>query len=185
MNYKKIIYLLGLILAFTFTSCDNELPETTGNVEEASLSVYNVSSQGLDVPKGFKVNILAPHAPFSDDVAAQFRLKFAEGNGKTHVKNLDPSSMIVAEVIFQEMGSTTGWHMHPGLALVNMVEGELEVVWENDCTPRVYTAGDGWLDIGDIHKATAVSNGARAYVTFLGIPQGKPATIWVTPRDCD
>lgn len=187
MNSRKIFYLLGLFLAFySFTACDNELPEVNGNVEKASFSAYNATSQVVDVPDGFQVNILARHAPFPDDLAAQFRLKFAEEKGKTHVKNFDDlSTMIVAEVVFQEQGSTTGWHLHPGVALVNMVEGALEVVWENNCTPHVYTAGDGWLDPGEIHKATAISNGARAYITFLGIPNGQPATVWVAPRDCE
>lgn len=187
MNFKKTFYLLGLFLAFcSFPACDNELPEVNGNVEEANFSAYNATSQAVDVPDGFKVNVLARHAPFPDDLAAQFRLKFAGGEGKTHVKNFDDlSTMIVAEAVFQEMGSTTGWHMHPGVALVSMVEGALEVVWENDCTPHIYTAGDGWLDIGKVHTATAVSEGARAYVTFLGIPNGQPATIWVAPRDCE
>lgn len=187
MNSRKIFYLLGLFLAFNlFIACDNELPETTGNVEEASFSVFNAANQAVDVPDGFQVKVLAPHAPFQDDLAAQFRLKFAEGDRKTHVKNLDDAStMIVAEVSWLEAGSTTGWHRHPGLVLVSMVEGAIEVVWEDDCTPQVYTAGDGWLDPGLIHTATAISEGARAYATFLGIPDGQPATIWVAPRDCD
>lgn len=186
MNSRKIFYLIGLFLALNVTSCDNELPEVNGNVQEASFSVINSANQAVDVPVGFQVKVLAAHAPFQDDLSAQFRLKFDEGDRKTHVNNLeDASTMIVAEVLWQELGSTTGWHMHPGVALISMVEGAIEVVWENDCTPHIYTAGDGWLDPGLIHKATAVSEGARAYVTFLGIPDGKPATIWVAPRDCE
>lgn len=187
MNSWKIFYLLGLFVAFNlFTSCNDELSETNGNFEEASFSVYDATNLEVDVPDGFSVKILARHAPFPDQLAAQFRLKFAEGEGRTHVKNFDDlSTMVVGEAIFQEYGSTTGWHKHPGVALVNMVEGSLEVVWENNCTPQIYTAGDGWLDMGEIHYATAVSDGARAYVTFLGIPNGQPATIWVAPRDCN
>lgn len=178
--------MLGLFLALNVTSCDNEISEFDENVEEASFSVFNSANQEVDVPIGFQVKVLAPHAPFQDDLAAQFRLKFSEGDQKTHVNNLeDASTMLVAEVNWVEAGSTTGWHMHPGIVLVSMVEGSIEVVWEKDCTPQIYSAGDGWLDPGLIHKATAISEGAKAYATFLGIPNGKPATIWVAPRDCD
>lgn len=186
MNSRKFFFMLGLVLAFNvFVACENEQP-VNGNVEEASLLFFNAANQELDKPDGFQVKVLAAHAPFPDDLSAQFRLKFAEGNRKTHVQNLnDASTMIVAEVTWQQSGSTTGWHMHPGVALVSMVEGAIDVVWENECTPRTYTAGDGWLDPGLIHKATAISAGAKAYVIFLGIPNGKPATVWVAPRDCD
>ena len=185
MNSRKIIYLLGLFLAFNvFIACDNEPPETYVNVAEASF--FTTVNQELDKPDGFQVKLLAAHAPFPDDLAAQFRLKYAVGDRKTHVKNLDDAStMIVAEVNWVESGSTTGWHMHPGIVLVSMVEGSIEVIAENECIPRTYTAGDAWMDPGLIHKATAISDGAKAYATFLGIPNGKPATIMVAPRDCN
>lgn len=143
-------------------------------------------SGNVDVPDGFEVEVLAPHAPFKDDVAAQLRLKFAEKGGGTVVNNLqDASTLLVARANWEEIGSSTGWHFHPGPALVNMAEGEIEVTWEEDCVPVTYAAGDGWLDIGDVHKAEAISDGATAYVTFLGIPDGEPATIWVEPVECE
>ena len=183
MNSRKIFYLVGLFLAFNlFVSCENE-PETYVNVDEASF--FYTTTQEVDVPVGFGVSkMIAAHAPFPDDLSAQFRLKFADG-GKTHVRNLnDASTMVVAEVSWQQAGSTSGWHMHPGIALVSMTEGSIEVVWENECIPRIYSAGDGFLDPGLIHKATSINGGAKAIATFLGIPDGQPATIWVAPRDC-
>lgn len=183
MDFRKTIYLAGLFFVFNlFPGCDME-PEIYENVEEASFIFTD--NQEVDVPVGFGVSqLLAPHTPFPDDLSAQFRLKFADG-GKTHVRNLnDASTMVVAEVSWQQAGSTSGWHMHPGIALVSMIEGSIEVVWENECIPRIYTAGEGFLDPGIIHKATALNGGAKAIATFLGIPDGKPATIWVTPREC-
>ncbi|MEP6261129.1 MAG: hypothetical protein ABJ092_06095 [Gillisia sp.] len=184
MNFRKTFYLAGLFLAFNlFISCDNE-PETYVNVDEASF-LYT-ANQEVDVPVGFRVSkMLAPHAPFPDDLSVQFRLKFEDG-GRTNVRNLnDASTMVVAEVQWDQEGSTSGWHMHPGIALVSMTEGEIEVVWENECIPRIYRAGDAFLDPGKIHKATSINGGAKAIATFLGIPNGQPATIWVAPRDCD
>lgn len=184
MNSRKIIFLVELFFAFNlFVACDKEPPETYVNVAEASF--FSTANQEKDKPVGFQVQVLAPHSSFPDDLSLQFRLKFADG-GKTHVKNLnDASTMILAEANWLESGSTTGWHMHPGVAFVRMLEGTIEVVWENECMPRTYTAGDSWLDPGLIHKATAISEGAKAYVIFLGIPNGQPATVWVAPRDCN
>ena len=45
--------------------------------------------------------------------------------------------------------------------------------------------GDGWLDIGDVHKAEAISNSAIANVSFLGMPDVEPATVWVEPMECE
>lgn len=184
MNFRNFFYLLGLILTFNvFVSCDNE-PEPYVIVNEASF-LYT-TTQEVDVPVGFRVSkMLAPHAPFPDDLAVQFRLKFEDG-GRTYVKNLnDASTMVVAEVQWDQAGSTSGWHTHPGIALVNVTEGEVEVVWEGECIPRIYRAGDAFMDTGKIHKATAINGGAKAIATFLGIPDGQPATIWVAPRDCE
>lgn len=148
-----------------------------------ALSGTATASDGeVDSPDGFGVDVLASHATFVDDVAAKFRLSY-DDDGRTRVVNLtDASTVVAAEATWQE-NSTSGWHLHPGPYVVNMVEGEIEVTHEHDCTPRVYSAGDAWLGTGDIHVATS-DGGARAYVTFLGIPDGEPATEWVEPVEC-
>lgn len=149
----------------------------------------------VDEPEGFNVEILAGHAPFPDELAATFSLTFTdEDDGKddygsasigAHAHLDDESTMIVAEVSW-EPGGMSGWHRHPGVVLVSTLEGELEVTWAQDCVPRTYSAGDGWFDPGEVHKADNVSDDepARAYAVFLGIPDGEPATIWVEPPDC-
>lgn len=185
---KYVSILLLVCMAILTGACESESLSMESKDERSSEAMstnVEVESDEVDEPVGFEVDVLAPHAPFADELAAQFRLKFSESGGESIVNNLkDVSTMIVAEVNWKESGSTSGWHLHPGIALVNVVEGEIEVIWENECTPRTYSTGDGWLDPGDIHKADAVSDGATAYVTFLGIPDGKPATEWVEPADC-
>lgn len=144
------------------------------------------NSDDLDEPEGFEVNILASHAPFPDDLASQFRLKFAENSRGTIVSNLkDSSTTIFAEVNWNP-GGTSGWHFHPGVVIVNIVKGELEVTWERDCVPRTYTAGESFFDPGEVHIADNSSGDdpAKAYAIFLGIPDGEPATIWVEPVEC-
>lgn len=179
------ILLLSIATVALMLACSNrsEEPESRENVEKA---VDTQATNGeIDEPDGFEVNILAAHAPFTDELAAHFRLKFAEGGGEAIVNDFeDASTMIFAEVDWDETGSSSGWHLHPGIVLVSMVEGEIEVTWDRDCVPRTYAAGDGWLDPGDIHNALSVSDGAKAYAVFLGIPDGEPATQWVEPVQC-
>lgn len=142
------------------------------------------NGNSVDEPEGFEVNILAEHAPFVDDVAARFCLTYAdEEEGETTVVDLeDASSVIVGEVIWHE-GARSGWHRHPGMSIISMVEGEIVHTMEDDCVPRTYAAGDAWMDPGHVHTADS-EDGARAYIMFFGIPEGEPATEWVPPVEC-
>lgn len=143
-------------------------------------------ADAVDEPDGFEVEILAPHAPFPDDVAAELSLEFADSEGDPIVVEMDDASTLVVAEVTWTPGGTSGWHRHPGPVLVNVVEGELELVWERDCVPRTYAAGESFLDPGEVHNATNASDTecARAYAMFLGIPDGEPATVWVPPVEC-
>lgn len=138
----------------------------------------------VDEPDGFEVTVLGEHAPFTDDVAATFELTYADGetDEPTVVELEDASTVVVAEATW-EAGARSGWHRHPGMSVVHMVEGEIEHTMEDDCVPRTYAAGDAWIDPGRVHKADS-EDGAFAYVTFLGIPDDEPPTEWVEPVDC-
>src|SRR5919108_6022262 len=53
----------------------------------------------------------------------------------------------------------TGWHTHPGPALVTVVKGSLtyEDAKANSCNRLVYAAGEGFVDrgFGHVHRAVA------------------------------
>jgi quercetin dioxygenase-like cupin family protein len=50
-------------------------------------------------------------------------------------------------------GGTTGWHTHPGPSLVIVTLGTITAYDGDDpsCTPKVYTAGQGFVDPGGGH----------------------------------
>lgn len=142
-----------------------------------------------DTPVGFHVDLLAGHATFPDEVAARFRMRYDDGDGAI-LSNLprDASTTVFARVRFDPEG-TSGWHTHPGPVIVNIVEGQLEIINERDCIARTYSAGEAFIDPGqgNVHIATNPSQIDRtvAYATFLGVPDGAPATVMVPPVNCD
>lgn len=175
---------LGLIGTTAGAEHDAADGEDDGGTEEREEAEGNGGA--VDEPDGFEVEILAPHAPFLDDVTAEFSLEFADGEGEPIVVDLDDASTLVVAEVSWTPGGTSGWHRHPGPVLVNVVEGELELVWERDCAPRTYAAGESFLDPGEVHTARNTDDDgcARAYAMFLGIPDGEPATVWVPPVEC-
>lgn len=146
-----------------------------------------VEEEEVDSHYKFGVDILAGPAEFPDDVSAKFRMKYDGGNGAI-VSNLprDVSNVIVAKVTWG-VGGTSGWHTHPGPVIVNVTKGTLELVNERDCVVRTYGAGEAFVDPGqgNVHVArNAGDTAAEAVATFLGVPDGAPATVWAPPADC-
>jgi quercetin dioxygenase-like cupin family protein len=78
-------------------------------------------------------------------------------------------------------GVDTGWHTHPGPAVVSIVAGAL--TYEDACTRATYGPGTGFVDhgFGHVHHAIAGPEGADFYVTYLA-PHGSPSqTIAAQP----
>jgi hypothetical protein len=51
------------------------------------------------------------------------------------------------------VGSTTGWHRHPGPVFITVTQGTLTYYMYDDpnCTPHVVSAGQGFVDDGSGH----------------------------------
>ena len=174
---------------------------TLGLITPASASEYTgddyqdeegeeapVDESNVDEPVGFEAEMIAPYAPFPDNMSMTFTLTFAEDHeGAPITVCLEDASTTAFIEARWEPGGTVGWHTHPGPVIVNIVEGELELVWERDCVPRTYSAGETFFDAsGEIHTATNPSEteDTVAYAAFLGVPDGAPLTEHVEPVDC-
>jgi quercetin dioxygenase-like cupin family protein len=74
----------------------------------------------------------------------------------------------------------TGWHTHPGPALVTVVKGSLtyQDAKANQCRQATYGAGSGFVDrgFGHVHRAIAGGNGVDFYVVYL-LPPGTPTHV--------
>ncbi len=77
-------------------------------------------------------------------------------------------------------GGFSGWHSHPGGAIVVLQAGEITTYRSvgNHCEVTTYTAGQSFIERpGDVLMAVAGSHGATVYATFPGVPMvnGTPA----------
>ncbi len=83
----------------------------------------------------------------------------------------------------------TGWHTHPGPAIVTIVAGALtyEDAGRNTCQQQTYSAGNGFVDsgFGHVHRAIAGSAGVDFYVTYI-LPPGSANQLIAAdpPEEC-
>ena len=74
----------------------------------------------------------------------------------------------------------TGWHTHPGPAIVTVVKGSItyQEAEANRCVDESYTAGQGFVDpgFGHVHRAIAGADGVDFYVVYL-LPPGSEGHV--------
>ncbi len=74
----------------------------------------------------------------------------------------------------------TGWHTHPGPALVEVVKGSVtyEDAEANVCRQTTYNPGEGFVDrgFGHVHRAIAGSDGVDFYVVYI-LPAGSETHV--------
>ena len=55
---------------------------------------------------------------------------------------------VATQTITFQPGAYSGWHSHPGPVFISVKEGTV-TFYEHDCSVKVVTAGEGFLDVGD------------------------------------
>jgi quercetin dioxygenase-like cupin family protein len=112
----------------------------------------------------------------------------AEHNGIEVESDRTSADFALAKVVI-EPGGTTGWHHHPGVALVSVNSGAVSE-YDAKCHKSVYKAGEGFSESnGEVH---VVRNQGKAnavlYVTFIA-PTKTPADGLVLldpkPKGCN
>ena len=140
----------------------------------AAVGAHVVPVDPAAVPTGF----LAAHNSIADvPVSALARAVKPDGTEASvqHVR-LGPNA-------------PTGWHTHPGPALVLVVRGSLayEDAEANRCNRVVYAAGQGFVDrgFGHVHRAVAGAEGVDFYVVYLLPPASATHVIAAeAPAEC-
>jgi hypothetical protein len=72
-------------------------------------------------------------------------------------------------------GFDSGWHVHPGVAIVQVQQGSFQI-YQDSCTPRTVAAGETYIEIPH-DPVRAVATGRVAWTTTLITNAGDPPQI--------
>jgi Cupin domain len=74
------------------------------------------------------------------------------------------------------VGSSTGWHTHPGPVLITVLQGQVTFYEADDptCTPHVVSAGEGYVDTGRGHIGRNETGQSAKDVTVILAPVNLP-----------
>lgn len=111
------------------------------------------------------------------------RTVFARGTLEPHFKIKLRDSSSPGDVVVQRFilgpGGQSGWHLHPGVAVVTVKSGELTLDQARDCSSATYSAGTVAVErSGDVHRVRNIgSTNLEFWVTFLDVPVGSPQRL--------
>jgi quercetin dioxygenase-like cupin family protein len=115
--------------------------------------------------------------------------KFEAENNSIEVESDRTSADFALAKVVIEPGGTTGWHHHPGVALISVNSGAV-TEYDKNCHKSIFKAGEGFFETnGEVH---VVHNQGKAnavlYVTFIA-PTKTPADGLVIldprPKGCN
>jgi quercetin dioxygenase-like cupin family protein len=114
-------------------------------------------------------------------LAPQFKIKLRDSSS--------PGDVVIQKFVLAP-GGQSGWHLHPGPAVVTVKSGEFTLDQE-DCSSATYSAGQSVVEpTGHVHRVRNVgATNLEFWVAFLDIPVGSPQRIepeiadpdWVEP----
>jgi quercetin dioxygenase-like cupin family protein len=154
----------------------------TALVSGAAVAVATPGSGIIEAP------ILA-RGSFTDEVGIKFGVRNPGGKNEI-IQVADPSETVVQRILVGP-GGQTGWHSHPGPALVVVESGELTLYRAHDptCRAHPYGPGEAFLDPGrgNVHIGRNLSSDENVllYVTYFDVPSGgSPRIDSPDPGNC-
>jgi quercetin dioxygenase-like cupin family protein len=110
--------------------------------------------------------------PFTERVDLKVKAQVA---GKLGVVQVPGAEDTIVQQVTVQPGGFTGWHSHPGPAVVVVAEGTFTYYDGDDptCTPYPYGPGESFVDLGQGHVHSARNEGAavvRVYVMYFDVP---------------
>ena len=122
-------------------------------------------------PGSGSTGVVAARAAFADVVDLRFSIKDDHRRRDT-IQVRNAGDTVMQQITFQPSGHS-GWHSHPGPAVVLVASGELTFYDGDDqsCTGRTFAAGQALIDPGQGHVHFAVNQGLT------------PTVVWVTYFD--
>jgi len=116
-----------------------------------------------------------------------FDIKRVTGDWHVDIKSKPAFDIAVQRIAFP-VGSSSGWHTHPGPVFIQVVYGTMTFYQADDpsCSPIVRTVGQGYLDLG-LHPHVAVnqsSDSAVNIVTYFAPPGATLKMMADVPANC-
>lgn len=104
----------------------------------------------------------------------EFRVKSDESAPFEFEAEARPAVDMVVRTHDYAVGGSTGWHKHPGPVFISVILGEVTFYEYDDptCTPKVVSAGEGYVDTGHGHIGRNESGGPAKDVTVIIAPVG-------------
>jgi quercetin dioxygenase-like cupin family protein len=115
---------------------------------------------------------------------------FARGTLAPHFKiklrdSSSPGDVAVQQAIIAP-GGTSGWHAHPGAAIVIVKSGEFTIDQADDCSTATYGPGQVVVEpTGHVHRARNVgTTNTEIWVVYLDLPVGASQRIEASDPGC-
>ena len=129
----------------------------------------------LATPGSGTTGVVAARASFADVVDLKFSIRDGY-RGRDNVQVRNAGDTVMQQITFAP-GGFSGWHSHPGPAVVLIRSGELTFYDGDDesCSGRTFSAGQALIDPGQGHVHYAVNQGttpAEVWVTYFDVPPG-------------
>ena len=129
----------------------------------------------LATPGSGITGVVAARAAFADIVDLKFSIRDGY-RGRDNVQVRNAGDTVMQQITFAPSGFS-GWHSHPGPAVVLIRSGELTFYDGDDesCSGRTFSAGQALIDPGQGHVHFAVNQGttpAEVWVTYFDVPPG-------------
>jgi len=142
--------------------------------------VTALTGVALATPGSDVVGTILARSGFADQVDIMFRLA-GQGPGREVLQVRDAQDTVIQQIVFNP-GGQTGWHSHPGPALVLVTEGELTLYSSEDqtCSGRTYSAGQAFIDPGQGHVHIGRASQTQTttlWVTYFDVPPGSGVRI--------
>jgi quercetin dioxygenase-like cupin family protein len=111
-------------------------------------------------------------------VTANFDQTLHLNSDRVKFQTKDATDVRIQKIVFAP-GAFSGWHHHPGLAMVSVESGAVRV-WESDCSSQAYGPGlaNGavFVEIGDAPAQVTSASGATVYAVFVAPSNDPPVT---------
>jgi len=125
------------------------------------------------------VNLASPVLSLgTHDTSIDVRGEFQTSDGQWFNVKLrtEGSSNIETQEAAYSTGGVNGWHSHPGIVAVTLIDGVIE--WFNEkCEPTIYRAGDAWMEGSQVHYFRNIGTVNVQLTAVYIIAKGEKARI--------